>query len=98
MTEATDERNDIFGTNWAYKISPFWNLGQAQREGIYACFFIIFVPCLLLKILSFLFFCSQIKMMLFRTGIYIMLVQIANRECTDQTLGLRCLSEHFTGK
>ena len=49
MKEATDERNDIFGTNWAYKISPFWNLGQAQREGTN------FFLCFIAKKMSFLF-------------------------------------------
>ena len=35
MKDAIDEKNGLFGSNLAFKISPSWSLGQERKEGIF---------------------------------------------------------------
>ena len=35
MKDAIDEKNGLFGTNLAFKISPSWSLGQERKEGFF---------------------------------------------------------------
>ena len=37
MKDAIDEKNGLFGTNLAFKISPSWSLGQERKEGFFFC-------------------------------------------------------------
>ena len=41
MKDLIDEKNGLFGTNLAFKISPSWSLGQERKEGIFATVFLL---------------------------------------------------------
>ena len=47
MKDAIDEKNGLFGTNLAFKISPSWSLGQERKEGIFFCNSVFVVESLL---------------------------------------------------